>query len=545
MVKLYARDNVDGDEEMARRLQEQFQDEVVNYASAQPRSEIEAVLTPSTTTRETSHLALEGAPLARPSRQSARSEGHVTPAEKKLNIGRATPDTETSTPSPERHGGSDPHSWINDLRVSEERRSRRSTTPRSSPRGSPRGSPRSSPKNSISVPQAIGTYVDTEEDETLARRLDQELRDAELASRLEREERTKLNRQASAAFAVDSTPARTVRSRDSFADSPSPRRARRDARPTTLRGKFLYYGLRVTSGVLVLGVTFLIWITVFGSQASDQLDPTTWLPGWPDEDPMLGSVGDHNVWKTKGRSGLTLPVLNNLDSNSNWRRLLKASIQQWNDGIPKAVDINIREMTYDPDCRAVRKAMKVCNGNYGPTNWRGVNQILLQDDYIITSLAKMNDYYLEGTNRAQKLYTMCHELGHGLGLGHSDENFHNRDLGNCMDYTERPERNMHPDESNFETLVDMYGPLGGVSVAQQLPSKSGDDRVLAVNVDADRVEDFEKYALFLQEPIVADSNVDGLRHDGRWRLLRDSGGTEHYERDLGEGYKMLATFMLA
>ena len=413
MAKSDARDNQDADEEMARRLQEQFLDEVVNYASALPRSEIEAVLTPSAPTREASaHLTLDGAPLARPSRQSARSEGHATPAEKKPSVDRTTPDTEASTPSPERHGP-DPLAWINDLRVIDERRSRRSTTPKSSPRGSPRGSPKSSPKMSITIPQAIGTYVDTEEDETLARRLDQELRDAELASRLEREERTKLNRNASAAFAVDSAPARTARGRDSFADPPSSRRSRRDSRPTTLRGKFLYYGLRITSGVLVLGVTFLIWITVFGSQASDQLDPTTWLPGWPDEDPMLGSVGDHNVWKTKGESGLTLPVLNNLDSNSNWRRILKASIQQWNDGIPKAVEINIREMTYDPDCRAVRKAMKVCNGNYGPTNWRGVNQILLQDDYIITSLAKMNDYYLEGTNRAQKMYTMCHEIGHG------------------------------------------------------------------------------------------------------------------------------------
>ena len=426
MEKGNARDNEEGDEEMARRLQEQFQDEVINYASARPRSEIETVLTPSAPTREASaYSALDGAPLARPSRPSARSEGHATPAEKKPKVDRRTPDTEASTPSPERYG-SDPHSWIDDLRAREERRSRQSPTPRSSPRGSPRGSPRSSPRNSISgisVPHAIGTYVDADEDENVARRLDQELRDAELASRLEREERTRLDRQASAAFAVESAPAGTTRSRDSFAGPPPSRRATRnarprtsrgnDARPTTLRGKVLYYGLRITSGFLVLGITFLIWISVFGSQASDQLDPQTWLPGWPDEDPMLGSVGDHNVWRTKGRRGLTLQVLNNLESNSNWRGIFEASIKQWNDGTPKAVEVNIREMTYDPDCRAVRKAMKVCNGNYGPTNWRGVNQILLQDEYIITSLAKMNDYYLEGTNRAQKLYTMCHELGHG------------------------------------------------------------------------------------------------------------------------------------
>lgn len=146
-------------------------------------------------------------------------------------------------------------------------------------------------------------------------------------------------------------------------------------------------------------------------------------------------------------------------------------------------------------------------------------------------------------NQSEGSYICLPSLG--LGLGHSDENFHNRDLGNCMDYTERPEKNMQPDESNFESLVDLYGPLGGVTVSQQLPSKSGDDRELVDNDDAERVEAFEKYALFLQEPIVADSNVNDIRHDGRWRLLHETGGTEHYERDLGEGYKMHASIMLA
>jgi predicted Zn-dependent protease len=130
--------------------------------------------------------------------------------------------------------------------------------------------------------------------------------------------------------------------------------------------------------------------------------------------------------------GLTLQVLNNLDEGSDWHQYFETAIADWNDGTPDAVNLYLRSSSYDPDCRAVRKAMKVCNGNYGPTDWRGVNQILLQDEFIITSLAKMNDYYLEGTNMAQKQYTMCHELGHGLGLGHTDENFYNRDLGNWL-----------------------------------------------------------------------------------------------------------------
>ena len=67
MEKRNARDNEDGEEEMARRLPEQSQDEVIYCAycaSVQPRSEIEAVLTPSAPTREASaYSALDGVPL--------------------------------------------------------------------------------------------------------------------------------------------------------------------------------------------------------------------------------------------------------------------------------------------------------------------------------------------------------------------------------------------------------------------------------------------------------------------------------------------------
>ncbi|KAL9179573.1 hypothetical protein ACHAXT_008863 [Thalassiosira profunda] len=410
-------------------------------------------------------------------------------------------------------------------------------SPRTSPRTSPRGSPRHSPRNSASG----SMFVDTSKDEDLARKLNQELRDAELASSLARAERGKLPRSN-----TQSTSRSTSRG-DSFVESPSRLQTKKSSKdggpPGDCKGKAIYYGWRIGLAIVLAGLTFFIYITVFGARHSDDLDPASWVPGYPEMDPSLGSVGEHNRWKPvdgqpKGQ-GLTLTVLNNLKSGSDWNGHLEASLAEWDDGRPDGVTLNVRTMQYDPDCRAVRRAMKVCNANYGPTDWRGVNQILLQDEYIITSLAKMNDYYLEGTNKAQKRYTMCHELGHGLGLGHSDENFHNRDLGNCMDYTERPQNNMSPDKSNFESLVELYGRVdGGVW------TESTNVRVERSGYGGGRQltgEEFERYAGFLLERVEVSSIVENKG----WRLLKRTEFAEVHERRLGNGYSMRATVLLA
>ena len=73
----------------------------------------------------------------------------------------------------------------------------------------------------------------------------------------------------------------------------------------------------------------------------------------------------------------------------------------------------------------------------------------------------MNEHYLLNADYDERLYTMCHEIGHGFGLPHTDENFNNKDLGNCLDYTNTPSNNLRPGDANCVRLLEMYGAVDG------------------------------------------------------------------------------------
>lgn len=54
---------------------------------------------------------------------------------------------------------------------------------------------------------------------------------------------------------------------------------------------------------------------------------------------------------------------------------------------------------------------------------------------------------------------MCQEIGHAFGLDHQDENFNNANLGTCMDYTNNPNSNQHPNAHDYEELGIIYNHL--------------------------------------------------------------------------------------
>lgn len=204
---------------------------------------------------------------------------------------------------------------------------------------------------------------------------------------------------------------------------------------------------------------------------------TGFTPELWDEDPFVGN-NVTNLWRgyTKGQGGLSLQLLNALDET--WQDEYAESVVDWNNWCPiKVLDLSSKDVEVDHKCDQVDGVMKVCAGNYGETGWLGINEVLksVPAGIIQSSVAKMNEHYLLNADYDERLYTMCHELGHGYGLPHTDENFNNKDLANCLDYTNTPQNNLRPGMANCNRLLGMYGSIDGTIVGNETRYLMEDD----------------------------------------------------------------------
>ena len=200
-------------------------------------------------------------------------------------------------------------------------------------------------------------------------------------------------------------------------------------------------------------------------QAADVLQDFDWSEFdfdsmFSDESHFSGGDNETLVWDfgANSRNGLILTLKNNLDET--WQEEYNTAVANWMDSNPAIVRLET-EVVQDyltDKCKAEEGLMMVCNGNHGDNGMLGFNdQVFDQKGVIYSSVATMNEFYLKNAGWEERLYTMCHEMGHGLGLPHTDENPYNADTFNCMDYTDNPENNILPGDVNFAKLRDIYG----------------------------------------------------------------------------------------
>ena len=232
---------------------------------------------------------------------------------------------------------------------------------------------------------------------------------------------------------------------------------------------------------------------------------------------------------------LNLIFLDNLSKDSMWRDALSYSFKNWSNPhlLPSTLSMSLYPMStnLDQDCPPLPDKIVVCDDDYGSTKWKGVNLMYLNEDTrIVASLVKFNNFYGHDMDAEEKLYTCCHELGHGIGLRHWDEDFANQDLYNCMDYTNNHANNMFPDQSNFQALRNMYK---GVSRRNL--------KAVGTTMDKEKERllrrDLDKY---LSQSI--DLNTIDLEV---WKVIETSDHDEVYQRRLDNGYSIRASFLLA
>mmetsp|Transcript_14474 Transcript_14474/g.21704 ORF Transcript_14474/g.21704 Transcript_14474/m.21704 type:complete len:201 (+) Transcript_14474:782-1384(+) len=178
--------------------------------------------------------------------------------------------------------------------------------------------------------------------------------------------------------------------------------------------------------------------------------------------------------------------------------------------------------------------IRVCNGEYGKGDWKGLNVAKYytpyyapegtDKKYFISSVAILNDSYLSGKSHAERLNAICHEVGHGYGLQHRDENFLNADIGTCMDYTKNFESSSKPDDIDFQNLVNLYGVFG----ARRNFTKQHEIPIHTLQFDDNVLNRGQ-------------NNTDFKRG----RIVHKSRYSEVYERDLGDGLKVVTRLLLA
>lgn len=186
---------------------------------------------------------------------------------------------------------------------------------------------------------------------------------------------------------------------------------------------------------------------------------------------FAGSAGADHAWSNfhwaRSSNPFTLALGDNL--NSVWDPFLQTTSSDWS--VSDVLDTTIvAGQSSQRRCSAQQGRIEICNGTYGNNGWLGIASITISGSHITSGSVRVNDTYFNTStyNTVEwRNLVMCQEVGHIFGLDHQDENFNNQNLGTCMDYTNLPSSNQHPNAHDYEQLEIIYS---HADAAAALPS---------------------------------------------------------------------------
>lgn len=154
---------------------------------------------------------------------------------------------------------------------------------------------------------------------------------------------------------------------------------------------------------------------------------------------------------------------------SDWNSYLGTASADWSasTALDTVLTAGSENKTTRKRCPAVLGKDRICNAVYGNNGWLGLGQVwVYSDGHIAQSIVKLNDTYFNTSTYntpAWRNLVMCQEVGHTLGLDHQDETFTNPNLGTCMDYTNDPSTNQHPNQHDYDQLEAIYAHIDSVN----------------------------------------------------------------------------------
>jgi hypothetical protein len=206
--------------------------------------------------------------------------------------------------------------------------------------------------------------------------------------------------------------------------------------------------------------------------------------------------------------------LGNNVSGAAWTSALNTASSDWSSSDVLNTTV-VTGLANPKNCRPTSGRVEVCNSRYGNNGWLGIASIWITGGTHITQgTVKLNDYYFNTSTYntpAWRALVTCQEIGHTFGLDHQDENFNNANLGTCMDYTNNPGTNQHPNKHDYDELDIIYAHLDSTTtIGQKVGNNFG-----------------------------ADIDTEDQRNWGQLVKVSNGGRTAIYELDLGSGRKMV------
>ncbi len=159
-------------------------------------------------------------------------------------------------------------------------------------------------------------------------------------------------------------------------------------------------------------------------------------------------------WARK-RSQFRLRVGNNVAGD--WNRYLRGALDEWNqNGTVTLVEVD--GSTNPQFCEPVRGTVQVCDWWYGTqTGWLGLTRLYFNRNgtHIDAATVQLNSSFLYAPNSrynsdAARRHTLCHELGHTMGLDHPETT-------SCMNNSQYAVFNyVNPINDDFRQLRRIY-----------------------------------------------------------------------------------------